>query len=340
MSYYSNSYPEIDEVVFVSVSSFSDYGIFCTLVEYGNKEGFLPDTEIDKKIYYDKKKYFSSKKIYPMVVIGINFEKEHIDLSHRKIKPDDRDKHIKYFDYISKIYRLTEEFSKISKITLNDLLPLTMWQLINKDDIENSQQKFKAILERPVQFIDHAKTTYPSESNEFLDNMCSRISSTTMTINQNFNLIAYCDNAINELKNILHFENLDKTIKIEYVNAPTYRFVVECKFDDERNDLINKYIDIHQKKIKEKVCNQSDLVKLGYDIFIEEVDKYAGLIKQKIDGKKFHFELGDVFLTKEREITIKYLPKVISKQKTDNSENSNEEEDVSEDNNVNYIDDE
>jgi translation initiation factor 2 alpha subunit (eIF-2alpha) len=277
-----------------------------------------------------------------MVVTDIDFEKGHVDLSHRKIKPEDRDKHIKYFDYISKIYRLTEEFSKISKLAINDLLPLTMWQLINKDDIENSQQKFKAILERPVQFIDHAKTTYPSESNEFLDNMCARISSTTMTINQNFNLTAYCDNAINELKNILKFENMDNEIRIEYVNAPTYRFVVDCKFDDERNDLINKYIDIHQKKIKDKVCNQCDLVKLGNDIFIEEVDKYVRLIEKKIEGKKFHFELGDAFLTKEREITIKYLKKdeFVAKQQADLENSTESEEDNRETSNVDYIDDE
>jgi translation initiation factor 2 subunit 1 len=338
MSYYGNNYPEIDEVVFVTISSFTDHGIYCTLVEYDNKEGFLANTELDKKIYYERKKYFNFKKIYPMIVMDINFDKGYIDLSHKRIKSDERDKYIKYFEYISKMYRLTEEFSKISKLAVTDLLPLTMWNFMKKDDIENSQKKFRAILQKPDEFIEKAKEIYPSESSDFLDNLASRISSTTLTIHQQFDLIVYCENAIDEIKKILDFPELKKNIKIEYVNSPTYRFVVECKFEDDRNDLIDKYIEIHKQKIHNKECQHCDLVKLGNDLFVDDINKYIELLKEKIKGKNIHFEIGDKLLIKEREMTIKYLPKseVIEKKKDKiylNKEDykKNEEEDYKED---------
>ena len=52
------------------------------------------DTEMEKKIYYVKRKYFNFKKVYPMLVMDINFDKETIDLSHKRIKSDNRDKYI------------------------------------------------------------------------------------------------------------------------------------------------------------------------------------------------------------------------------------------------------
>lgn len=311
MSYYENIYPEIDEVVYVKIKSFSENGIYCELMEYNNKEGFLPYTELNKNIYYERKKYFNFIKVYPMLVLDINFDKGHIDLSHSKIKSDDRDKYIKYFDYVSKIYRLSEEFSKITNLSLNDVLPLTMWKFVKKDEIEDSQKKFKLLLEKPQKFIDHTREIYPEQSIEFVNNLTSRITSTPMTLYQNFNLQIYCENAIDEIKKILDFSDFDTNIKVEYVNAPIYRLVVECKFDleDIRNNIVEKSIEMHNNNISKNICKQSDLVKIIDDIEIEEIEKIKNIIKERIKDKKIKFEMGDSFLVKEREITIKYLQK-------------------------------
>lgn len=310
MSYYENNYPEINEVVYVKINSFSEHGIYCDLIEYNNAEGFLQNTEMDKKIYYDRKKYFNFSKVYPMIVIDINFDKGHIDLSHSKIKPEDRDKYIKYFDYLSKIYRLSEEFSKISQLPMNDVLPLTMWKFVKKDNIENSQKTFKSILEKPQNFIDHAKEIYPTQSIKFIDNLSSRITSTTMTLYRNIDLNFYCDNAVDEIKKILDFTDVQTNVKIEYINAPTYRLIVECKFDfeDKRNSIIDKSIEIHNEKLKNG--DKIDYVKIIGDIYVSEFDEIENLIKERIKGKKIKFEIGDTLLAKEKEITVKYLQKI------------------------------
>lgn len=309
MSYYENNYPEINEVVYVKINSISEHGIYCNLIEYDNKEGLLQNTEMSKYIYKDRKKYFNFTKVYPMLVININFDKNHIDLSHSKIKNDDRDTYIKYFDYMTKIYRLSEEFSKISQLALSDVLPLTMWKFIKKDDIENSQKTFKSILEKPNNFIDHTREIYPTQSLKFIDDLSSRITSTTMTLYKNFNMNFYCDNAIDEIKKILDFTNVETNVKIEYINAPTYRLIAECKFDfeDKRNNTIEKSIELHNEKIKNG--EKSDFIKIIDDIYIEEFNNMINLIKSRIKDKKINFEIGDTLLAKEREITVKYLPK-------------------------------
>ena len=307
MSYYANEYPDINDTVIVKIGNFSEHGIYCSLVEYGDKEGFLQYSELDKRTYYNRHKYFNFRDKYPMTVINIDYKNGTIDLSHKKIKSDDRDFHLKNFHSASQIFRLTEEFAELTGISLDSLLPLTMWDIMKKDELHNSQKKLKSILQKPDNFINNAKIVYPSESGDYLDSLASRISSTTVIIHQNFDLIVYCNDAINEIKKILDFPDMDSNIKIQYINSPTYRFIVECKFDDEKNELIDNYAESHKQQKKEN--NQNEHVKLGSDVCIDEINKYVGLLKERIKDKNIYFELGDKYLFKERDISIKYLPK-------------------------------
>lgn len=327
MMYYKNEFPEIKEVVFVKINDYSENVIYCSLIEYGNIEGILTDSEIDmkffqkkmdrflsdsdikKKLFNVKKKYFSQSKIYPMMVIDINFNDNIIDLSHKAIKPEDRDKYIKQFHYMTLIYKLTEEFSKISKIMMSELLPHTMWKLISKNELENSQRKFTKLLEKPHEFISHTKEIYPSESNDFLDNFVSRITCTTCIIHQLFSLKVYCENAIEVLKQILIIDDIDENIKIECIKPPIYRFVIKCEIDDEQYDLINKYIEEHEENIKNETVKQCDFIKIGNEINIEPLNKFIHLLQDKIKmknkNKEICFELLNKFLVKEKEITVK-----------------------------------
>lgn len=89
MSYYETDYPNLNEVVFVTIDNFTDDAIYCRLVEYKNKEGFLPITELDKKVQPNPKKHFSEKKVYPMIVMDVDTDKGVIDVSYRRIKEID-----------------------------------------------------------------------------------------------------------------------------------------------------------------------------------------------------------------------------------------------------------
>jgi translation initiation factor 2 subunit 1 len=309
MSYYGNDFPEPNETVFVQLESFSEHGLYCRLIEYGNKEGFLLYSELEKRVYYDKYKYFNFKKVYPMTVLAVDPRKGQIDLSHRKIKANEREKNVDDFQSVSKIYRLTEEFSELTGIPHGDVLQLTMYQIMKKDELDNSHKKLKSILQRPKSFIDNVKRVYPSESEEYLDSLSSRITSTTRVICQNFNLTVYSDDAINEIKKLLSFPDIDQNVKIEYVNSPTYRIIVECKLDDETNELIDDYVEMHKINKRQGMCNQSDFAKLGPDVSVDDINKYIGLIKERTKNKNVTFELKDKYLFKDREISIKYLPK-------------------------------
>jgi len=283
MGYYEFEYPDKGEIVFVKLNKFSDSCIYFDLVEYDNVEGFLNLAEMDKKLLWDKKylKHFVFDRIYPMYVIDLDDENENnvkIDLSYKRISEEEKKIQLRYYDYIVKFYRLVMEFSQISNIDINTLLPLSMWNIIKKENIEEGPVLFKKILENPELFVEKTKEKYSGESQKFIENIKSRITSTNMEMQQNFNLTVYSRNAIAELKNILAFDSNElrnDNIDIYYTSAPKYKFIVLGKNNDEC-------------KIK--------------------IDKWIDLIRDRTRGKNVEFNVDEeIVVIKEREINLKFL---------------------------------
>jgi translation initiation factor 2 alpha subunit (eIF-2alpha) len=315
MSYYENEYPTANEIVLVKITEFTNFGIFCELIEYENKMGFLNCSELPKQINREKKKYFCPNKIYPMQRIKMSDIKDisQIDLSYKKVNIQELEEYNECAHYISKIHRLVNEFcSEFDTLDYNKILQLTMWKWLTNEDKLLAKNIFKSILEKPEFFFEHTKELYPEESSNFLEDLKSRITSTTMTIYQNFEIFAYCENSTEKLKQILDLshDNLGSNTKIEYVNAPIYRFVIEFNLYDLGNELVEKYILEHQEKKKIKKCKDSDFVELGKDICINEILEFTKIMKNKIGDpsvSKLNFKLNEMYLFKERELNLKFL---------------------------------
>lgn len=231
MSYYSKEYPEKGDIVYTTISRIENDALYCKLIEYENKEGFLPITGLDKKSQSNPKKYFKENKIYPMTVMDIDADTGTIDLNYNRIKSDDRDKYLEKFDYCAKIFRFTHEISMLTDLFMDSILPKTMWKVLQKEDIDNSKEIYTSILDDPAKYIKEIMIDNPEMEKKTLDNIESRIVKTHMSIHQEFYLNITCNNAVNVLKKILNYQNDDA--KIEYVNAPKYRIIVEGKTDDE-----------------------------------------------------------------------------------------------------------
>jgi len=230
--------------------------------------------EVDKKFRTSPKKYFSEKKVYPMIFFETNKENTVIKISQRQLKENIREKHLAEFDYYSRIYRLTSEIAFLGGALMNDVLPYTMWMIAKKDAIENSKDAYNVILSNPMKYIEELPDTF--DKNVIFENIEGRINRTNMTIHQEFELIVTCDNAITILKNILNYN--DDGVEIEYVNAPKYRVVAVGKDEYECNNIAERCIRIIHDRVN-------------------------------AIGERVIFKLGWNFTAKEREMTIKYLPR-------------------------------
>merc|ERR1712212_1454939 len=86
--YYENKYPEIDDVVMVNVRSIADMGAYVHLLEYNSIEGMILLSELSRRRIRSINKLIRIGRS-EVVVVRVDREKGYIDLSKRRVSPED-----------------------------------------------------------------------------------------------------------------------------------------------------------------------------------------------------------------------------------------------------------
>lgn len=257
MSYYTKKFPEVNDIVYVTIDSFSKGGTYCNLIEYDNIKGLILSTELDRHAK-DPKKAFKPDVVYPMVVLFIsNDDVPNIDLSYKKVKKEDREKLIEKYNCIKKFVQFANEcvfFTKLSKEIVYDLTIRKIFELFDDeyDNFANINKLYNEILENPDVFVKYLKDEHPDLAKDFSDNLKSRITSGNMEVEQLFELVIYDEDAVTKLKDVLMC-NLENT-NIYYLASPKYQIIVKGDTQEECDNLIVKCIDVLKEKCNKYKC--------------------------------------------------------------------------------------
>nr|CAG4638592.1 EOG090X09RW [Cyclestheria hislopi] len=101
--FYAQKYPEVEDVVMVNVRSIAEMGAYVHLLEYNNIEGMILLSELSRRRIRSINKLIRVGKTEPVVVIRVDKEKGYIDLSKRRVSPED-------------VERCTEKYSKAKAV--------------------------------------------------------------------------------------------------------------------------------------------------------------------------------------------------------------------------------
>jgi len=95
--YYENEFPEVEDVVIVEVTQIADMGAYVKLLEYNNIEGMILLSELSRRRIRSINKLIKVGRNEVVVVLRVDREKGYIDLSKRRVSPEDIARHeIKY----------------------------------------------------------------------------------------------------------------------------------------------------------------------------------------------------------------------------------------------------
>lgn len=249
MSYYNSKTPKLNDIVFVKIKDFSNSGTYCNLIEFCNIEGFILNTELDRRVF-DPKKIFKIGLIYPMVVLSTD---NGIDLSYRKVKQNEREKLLEKFGYITKIFQFSKDFMKSSGLSEDIILPATMWKFFSENRLENPQKIYIGILKNPSKFTEHIIDNYLEESKTFSTELESRITISHMLVQQFFELIVFDSDAITKLRDMLKYDVPNTEVK--YYASPKYQFIVTADNQEECDKKINDFINVMNEKAKSCHCS-------------------------------------------------------------------------------------
>lgn len=87
--FYEKKFPDVEELVMVNVKSIAEMGAYVTLLEYNNIEGMIMLSELSRRRIRSINKLIRVGKNEVVMVIRVDQEKGYIDLSKRRVAPED-----------------------------------------------------------------------------------------------------------------------------------------------------------------------------------------------------------------------------------------------------------
>lgn len=290
LRFYKEEFPDVDDLVMVRVGENSELGYTVYLLEYADLEGFVPLTEI-VKWRVKKKKILSKGNIVPLVVIDVNRDKKHINLSKKKVRDDEVPRFEQKFKYATSLNKLMNEVVRMyGAYTLkrssedptkalendpskDDICDKTLWKFF--EDTDDYEQVYDTVLKAPKDFLDDLS---PEFSELASDNIQKRIIKTWCSIEAEFFLMVISDEGVDVIKDILK-DSAQKGQLYETrlkINSPKYTLCI--------------------KGVDAEYCSN----KIG-DILEQ--------IKERVEGKGQMRIISSNTVTKEASYDLKFLSK-------------------------------
>ena len=232
--YYGTKLPTTTKIVFGILKYFSTMGGYFELLEYDNIEGFVSNTELDRRVL-SAEKQFTYNKIYPLIVMSVS--EKIVELSYKRVDYKIRDTLLHNFTTLTSIKSLADDLIIISGLSSEDVYNDTIWNFfdsetndqitISKELSESSENglmyMYTNFLKSPEKIVVDLENKYPKECVAFVQNMKSRITHTSLQIGFIFKLYIYDDDAITKLKYVLNYCNTGAQAETPYNASPKYQ---------------------------------------------------------------------------------------------------------------------
>jgi translation initiation factor 2 subunit 1 len=130
--FYEQQYPENDEVVVVNVTDIGEMGAYVTLLEYDNIQGMILLSELSRKRIRSINKLVRINRNEVVMVIRVDKEKGYIDLSKRRVAPEDVAKCEDRYNKAKAVHSVLRHVADQNRMSLEDLYQKVGWPLYKK----------------------------------------------------------------------------------------------------------------------------------------------------------------------------------------------------------------
>jgi translation initiation factor 2 subunit 1 len=130
--FYEARYPEIESVVMVNVRNIADMGAYVSLLEYGHIEGMILLSELSRRRIRSIHKLIRVGRNEVVMVLRVDKEKGYIDLSKRRVSPEDVAACEDRFNKAKAVHGVLRHVAERRKYHLEDLYEKIGWPLYKK----------------------------------------------------------------------------------------------------------------------------------------------------------------------------------------------------------------
>ena len=130
--FYENQYPDPEEVVMCNVTEIGEMGAYVTLLEYDNIEGMILLSELSRRRIRSINKLVRVNRTEVVMVIRVDKEKGYIDLSKRRVDPEDVAKCEERYNKAKAVHSVLRHVADMKGTTLESLYQTIGWPLYRK----------------------------------------------------------------------------------------------------------------------------------------------------------------------------------------------------------------
>jgi len=251
---YENEYPDVDEVVMVQVRSIAEMGTYVTLLEYNNIEGMILLSELSRRRIRSINKLIRVGKQEVCMVLRVDQDKGYIDLSKRRVSPEDVQKCDERFQRSKGVHSIMRHVSELNHIGMEELYRLTAWRLYEK--FGHAYEAFCASISDPNSIFNDEimPGLAPDMRASLLDNIAKRLTPTAIKIRADIEVTCFHYEGIDAIKRSLlkgvEMGTEELPIKIKLVAPPLYVMLCSALDKTKGIELLTKAIENMREQIR------------------------------------------------------------------------------------------
>ncbi|KAM6359791.1 eukaryotic translation initiation factor 2 subunit 1 isoform 1-T3 [Alca torda] len=271
--FYQHKFPEVEDVVMVNVRSIAEMGAYVSLLEYNNIEGMILLSELSRRRIRSINKLIRIGRNECVVVIRVDKEKGYIDLSKRRVSPEEAIKCEDKFTKSKTVYSILRHVAEVLEYTkdeqLESLFQRTAWVFDDKykrpgygayDAFKHAVSVTSVTLRcfawlRDPAILDSLDLT-EEERRVLIDNINRRLTPQAVKIRADIEVACYGYEGIDAVKEALRAglncstENMP--IKINLIAPPRYVMTTTTLERTEGLSVLNQAMAVIKEKIEEK----------------------------------------------------------------------------------------
>ncbi|RGP66683.1 translation initiation factor 2 subunit 1 [Fusarium longipes] len=227
--FYEEKYPEIDSFVMVNVKQIAEMGAYVKLLEYDDIDGMILLSELSRRRIRSIQKLIRVGRNEVVVVLRVDKEKGYIDLSKRRVSPEDIVKCEERYNKSKMVHSVMIHLAKATEIPLETLYQAIAWPLNKK--YGHALDAFKLSITNPEVWND---ITFPDEvtAQELKSYIGKRLTPQPTKVRADVEVTCFGYEGIDAVKTALRTAEAKNTedtqVKVKLVSPPLYVLTSTC----------------------------------------------------------------------------------------------------------------
>lgn len=296
---YENQYPEVNDLVMVTVKRIAEMGAYVSLMEYNNIEGMVLLSELSRRRIRSVQRLIRVGKTEVVVVLRVDKDKGYIDLSKSRVSPEEAEKFEEKYNKSKTVHSILRHVAEKHDMELEELYQMIGWPLYRK--FGHSFEAFKVALNEPQKLWDALPSPVDeSIRNDLMQGIIRRLTPQKVKIRADVEVACFDYEGVEAVKRALaagESASADEIqVKAKLVAPPLYVLMTQCMDKVKGIEIMNNAIDKIEATIK--AANGQLVIKMKPKAISETDEKaLADLMKKsemdnaEVSGDEDHSEL-------------------------------------------------